>query len=337
MIAGAFVALVATLLMNYGSFLQKVALQRLPRLGAGNPVETAKAFFRSKTWLQGQGVQLGGALFDNAAVGLAALSVVQPITAAGVALLIVLAVVKLKEKASVTDWISIVLILVGIVLLGVSLTSITGGDASPNMLLTGFFLIVGLVASAGCLYIAFRNGFHRSSALLGVGVGVLIGLTAVIQKLAWRDIGARWGELKMVSIFYSRFFWIGIGLALLTLFLFQVALQRSEALVIVPLVTGLSNVVPIIVGLLAFHEALPEGSLLVTFRFVSMLLIILGAVLLSFHEERPEEHAVHQAAGAPTPDGEGVERGTNRPHEGAPALAPVAREWAAGPTLGADM
>lgn len=294
-IAGAFVALIATLLMNYGSFLQKVALGELPRLGSSHPVETARAFVRSRTWLKGQGIQLSGALFDNLAVGLAALSIVQPVTAAGVALLIVLAVVKLHEKASALDWVSISLILIGIVLLGISLTSVTAETRSPHMLLTGFFLMFGLLVSVGCLYIAFKNGDRRAGALLGVGVGILIGLTAVVQKLAWRDIGARWQELKVVSVFYSRFFWAGIALALLTLFLFQVALQRSRALVVVPLVTGLSNVVPILVGFLAFREQLPEGGVLVLFRIGGMVLILLGAVLLSLHKEPAEEETVRAA------------------------------------------
>lgn len=288
---GIIAASAAAILMNYGSFLMKLALRKLPRIGSEGPLATVRSFTGNRTWLTGQGAQLSGALFDNMAVALAPLSIVQPINAAGISVLVVLAITRLREKASPVDWLGIISIGVGVVLLGVSLFSTPGETRAHSPLLTWFFLILGFVVAGYSLLAAFRSSGERASALLGVGAGIIIGLTAVLQKLGWREAGDRWGEFKVAAIIYSWPFWVALGLAVLSLVLYQVALQRGRALVVVPLVAGMSNLIPIAAGFIAFREPLPTTGLMTAFRLVSMLLVVVGAVLLSLRPEGTEPQA----------------------------------------------
>jgi len=57
------------------------------------------------------------------------------------------------------------------------------------------------------------------------------------------------------------------------------------AIVVVPLVTGFSNLIPVVVGFLAFREPFPTGAVMASLRLGSILLIIGGATLLSLRGE----------------------------------------------------
>ena len=145
-------------------------------------------------------------------------------------------------------------------------------------------------ASLSSLIAAFVRKDERAASLLGIGVGLMVGLTAILTKLAWKDIGNRWDEFRVAGFIFSSYFWLAIVLTLISAILFQVALQRGLAIVVVPLVTGFSNLIPIVVGFLAFREPFPENPLMAAFRLASIFLIIGGAILLSLRKgENPQK------------------------------------------------
>jgi len=282
---GVLIAAVATILSNYGSFIMKKELSNLPRIGEANVIATVKAFVNSRPWMTGQGVQILGSGFHNIAIALAPLSVVQPVNAAGICLLVVLAVTKLGEKASVVDWIGIGTIVLGVLLLGVSLVNTPTKAAAYRPVVLWLFIILMFLVAGSTLIAAFRRKDERTSSFLGIGVGLLVGLTAILMKMTWADLGNKWNEFKLGGFVFSWYFWLAIILTVISMVLFQMALQRGKAIVVVPLVTGFSNLIPIFVGFLAFREKLPKGGVMVSFRLISILLIIGGAIILSFRRE----------------------------------------------------
>lgn len=282
---GAFLAVVATVLINYGAFLQKKELANLPRIGSQSWTSTVRAFASDMVWLKAQGIQMSGTLMHSVAVGIAPLSVVQPINAAGVCLLVILAVTRLDEKASPVDWAGIGSIIAGIILLGVTLIKTPGTTHAYRPVILWFFIILMLLVSLASLVAAFIRKDERASSFLGIGVGMLVGLTAILTKMAWVDLGNRWDEYRVAGLFYSSYFWLALIVTVVCLVLFQTALQRGSAIVVVPLVTGFSNLIPIVVGLIAFREPFPSGVVMVCLRLGSILLIIGGAVLLSLRKE----------------------------------------------------
>jgi len=282
---GAFLALIATILINYSNFLQKRELENLPRIGSTSAIKTLRAFLNCRPWLRAQGLQITGAWMHNIAVAFAPLSVVQPINASGICLLVVLAVSRLREKATFVDWLGIFSVISGVLMLGVTLFS-TGGKAEGyRPVILWFFIILMSLVSISSLVAAFSRKDERASSFLGIGVGMLVGLTAVLTKMAWKDIGNRWGEFRIAGFIYSSYFWLAIFITVICMVLFQTALQRGLAIVVVPLVTGFSNLIPIIVGLVAFAEPFPSGVLMISLRLASFFLIIGGAILLSMRKE----------------------------------------------------
>lgn len=282
---GALLALAGTVLINYSNYLQKRQLDHLPRIGKASVIETVRGFLACKPWLAAQGMQISGTWLHSLAVAFAPLSVVQPINASGICLLVFLAITRLKEKASVVDWAGIVSIVLGVLMLGVTLINTHAAPTAYRPIILWFFIILMTLVAFSTVIAAFARTDERASSFLGIGVGCLVGLTAIFTKMAWTDIGNRWGEFKVAGFVYSTFFWLALAITLVALVLFQTALQRGSAIVVVPLVTGFSNLIPIIVGFIAFREPFPQGTLMISLRLGSILLIIGGAVLLSLRKE----------------------------------------------------
>lgn len=282
---GVLLALAGTCLINFSNYLMKRELDSLPRIGSESTVRTIRAFLNCRPWLKAQGLQITGAWSHNIAVGLAPLSVVQPINASGICLLVILAVTRLKEKASAVDWIGIVSIISGVLLLGFTLVQTTEKVPAYRPVILWFFIVLMLGVSITSLVAAFTRQDDRTSSFVGIGVGMMVGLTAIFTKMAWTDIGNRWGEYRVAGFVYSSYFWMAIVLTLVAMVLFQTALQRGSAIVVVPLVTGFSNLIPIIVGFVAFREPFPKSTLMIALRLASILFIIGGAVLLSLRKD----------------------------------------------------
>lgn len=285
LVVGAVMAVCATVMINFGSFLQKKELANLPRIGVGSWTETVRAFAGDIAWLKGQGIQMAGAMTHNVAVGLAPLSVVQPINASGICLLVILAVTRLDEKASSVDWVGIGSIVAGVIMLGITLIKTPTVAHAYRPVILWFFIILMLLVSFSSLAAAFIRKDERASSLIGIGVGMMVGLTAILTKLTWVDLANRWAEYRIAGFLYSFYFWLAVVLTVISMVLFQTALQRGSAIVVVPLVTGFSNMIPIVVGLIAFREPFPSGVFMASLRLGSILLIIGGAILLSLRKE----------------------------------------------------
>jgi len=286
LIFGVLMAAVAAFCMNYGIFLSKREVDQLPMLGAHGTLKTIKAFVTSRPWLKAQGLQLLAGLLHVVAIGLAPLSIVEPIGAAGICFLVILSVIYLGERAQLSDWLGIAVILAGIVLLGITL--VRPSEAfSYRPIVTWFFIIVLGALAIRSFYIAFSRKGKDTSGFAGIGLGVLIGLNAVLIKLAWNDIGNLWHLYHLGSLWRSSYAVLAFVGSLSAQVFFQVTLQRGRALVIVPLVTGLSNMIPIMVGVLALKDPFPTQGKMIMLRLLAFLFIIGGAVLLGL--KRPDE------------------------------------------------
>jgi len=282
-------AVIATCMINYSGYMQKRELDKLPLIGSQKPWETVKTFFKCRPWLEAQFLQLGGTLIKGLALGLAPLSIIQPINTAGIALLAVLAITKLGEKPTTSDWVGIGTIIVGLLMLGRSLIGVETKAFSYNPLILWFFVLLFFTVAGVSLYNGIKRRDEQAPNLIAVASGVLIGLTAVIIKLGWNDFGARFWEHGFRHALLSPYLWLVILLPIVTLVLDQVAMQRGKAIVVVPITTGMSNLIPIIIGIVAMHEPLPTSGGMLFLRIGSFVFIIGGAIILSLRKETPKE------------------------------------------------
>ncbi|MDI6873663.1 MAG: hypothetical protein QME89_00925 [Actinomycetota bacterium] len=299
-------AMVATTMINYSGYMQKRELDKLPLIGSQKPLQTAKAFLSCRPWLEAQGLQFAGTFIKGIAVGLAPLSVVQPINTAGIAVLAVLAITKLGERPSISDWLGIGTIVVGLFMLGRSLIGVPSRAFSYNPVVLWFFVIFFFLVAGLSLFNGITKKGEQAPNLIAVASGVLVGITAVLIKLAWNDFGSRFWLHGFRHALASPFIWMVFFLPFVTLVLDQMAMQRGKAIVVVPITTGMSNLIPIIVGIVAMHEPMPSSAGMFLLRLGSFVFIIGGAVILSLRkgEETGVEPGGRKGRRLPRPAGE---------------------------------
>ncbi len=283
--AAVILALIATSCINYSGYMQKRELNNLPRIERKGFLKTLKAFLTCIPWLEAQGLQFLGTFVHAIAAGLAPLSVVQPINTSGVLLLALLAITKLGEKASTIDWAGIGSIILGLILLGLSLR---GGEHAPlrfNPYFLWFLIILLFFISGTSFFAAFKRKDERTPVMIAIGNGVLLGLNAVLVKLAVNDLALKFWNESLGKALSSPYIWMVLVISLVTLLLSQIALQRGKAIIVIPVIYGLSNLIPILIGLIALGEHFPTRGILILMRFGSILFILGGAVLLSLGKE----------------------------------------------------
>ena len=262
--AGFALALASTFALNWGWLMQHGAARTLPPLSARRPLQSLRALFTHRGWLLGFVTGLFGWAFYVVALTLAPLSLVQAISAGGLGLLALLAH-RRGEHVSGAHWTAVVLATVGLALLGASLAGgdVQGRVASLAAVVTWLVVSLGLAAVAGA-----AGAWVAAGAGLGLAAGTLYAAGDVATKAA--TFGGSW--LALVPVVLAAH---GVAFAVL-----QVGFQRGRAIATVGTSTLATNALPIIGGLVLFHEDLPGGALAAV-RLLAFACVVAAATLLT--------------------------------------------------------
>ncbi len=283
-------SVIASLLFNYAVFLNKKAVATLPEVGFHSSFSTVKAFLSNKLILAMIVLSLVGSGFYVVAIALAPISVVQPIVGSGVVLLAYLAIKNLGESPRKVDYFAIGMNVLGVVLLGASLAEGIPEKVkhSPETL----WILAAVIVGLAILIPAFARGSSagRLGASLGVTVGLLYGIGAVFSRLMLVDWTNRWSSQGLTVLFSSIFLLAWAASFFPAVVVLQAALQKGLAVVVVPVLAGISQLVPIFVGMVALNEPFPKNIALSVIRVLGFCLILTGSVTLS---RRAEEAAPH--------------------------------------------
>ena len=269
---GLALALVAALVLNFGFFVQHGATTSMPSLSPRRPFRSVRALVTSRHWMFGYATGLVGWGIYIAALSLAPLSLVQAVAAGGVGVLAFLAHrlgTPLEGRERLGAWIAVA----GLLLLGLSLTGHvpTASAADTSTLL--IVIVVG--AGAAGLLAGLMARSTRAAVALGCAAGLFFGVGDMATKGAVSGNG-----LLFVPIF--------AGCTALGFVTLQLAFQRGRVLETAGLSVLVNNMIPIVGGLLLFHEALPGGAAGVA-RVASFVAVVIGAVLLARAPEAPIE------------------------------------------------
>jgi drug/metabolite transporter (DMT)-like permease len=261
---GLVLALLSAGALNWGWVVQHAAAATMPPLSLRRPLRSLRLLFRDLSWLAGFLVGLAGWGLYIGALALAPLSLVQAVSAGGLPLLAVLA----RRRGAVLDrrrWTAVGLAVGGLLLLALSL--VHGSSASHHASWRAVALWVGVSA-------VLALGSAGSGALLagGAGLGVASGILYAAGDVATK--AAVGGTLWLV---FAAALLAAHGGAFACL---QLGFQRGDALATAGTATLLTNLVPIVAGLVLFGDALPGGALGVA-RVVSFAAVVAGAALLA--------------------------------------------------------
>jgi multidrug transporter EmrE-like cation transporter len=261
-------AVAASVSMSTGLYLMKREVDRVAARGAGRGPASWRVLARNPWWIAGVALQPVGYALYMVALASAPLSVVHVMLNGGIVLFVLLAVLRLGERAERFEWAGVALIVVALLLLGTSDPPIDPAHPLARRLPSFSLVVVALSALALVL-----DGSARRPVGLSVASGLMLGLGSVFAKTVTSapSLTAAMAGFRLPLTAAANV----VGFVLM-----QAALQAGRGVVVMPLFSGLSNLVPIVGGMVVFGESLPDHGPGVLSRPVAFALAIGGGVLL---------------------------------------------------------
>jgi drug/metabolite transporter (DMT)-like permease len=278
-------ALLATTAYNSGLILEKRALERLPAIDVRRALSLARIVLTAPQWLAGFSLMLCGLAFQVIVLTFEPVTVVQPVLACGVVVVILLSRLVLRENLGGGELGCVTVMAVSVILLALS----TGGGApGSGHNVSTFWLamtavpscLAGLIVAASALRAGSRK--HRAPVIgvsYGLGTGLLYGVAALAIK-AMSGILAHHHSLAgaATAVAASPYLYVMVGCSAAGLLLFQTALQRCRASIVVPVSNIAGSMYFMVTGTWLFHEHLPAEPAKLALRLVGIL--VAGSVLI---------------------------------------------------------
>lgn len=266
--AAIVLSLLSATALQWGYLAQHGAARELPALSLRAPIRSLRSLFSDLSWVAGFAVGILGWVFYVVALALAPLSLVQGVSAGGIAVLAALAH-RRGDPMTRFHWSAVGVATVGLGLLGASLA---GGTTNAHAT-KPIDVVVWLVVLAGAAALASSSGLKLAAgASLGVAAGLLYATGDIATKAG--TFGGAW-TLFFLAMLAAH------GLAFVAL---QFGFQRGGALATAGTATLLTNALPIGAGLFLYNEELPGGPL-GALRAVGFVLVVASAAALARAEE----------------------------------------------------
>jgi hypothetical protein len=242
---GLVAALGSALALNWGYWAQHGAAATMPPLSLRRPVASLLLLFAHRRWTVGFLVGIGGWVLYVAALKVAALSLVQSVSAGGIGVLALLAWRLGSTRPARRELVSLSVALTGLVVLAASLAHGAPSSSRASATAVGGWIGVSVVL-AGLVVLVGRRAL-RAGAGFGIAAGLLYASGDVATKVAVGG-GAR---LAFVAVLLACH-----GSAFVAL---QLGFQRGGVLATAGLASLFTNTVPIVAGIALFGEGLPGG------------------------------------------------------------------------------
>ena len=285
-------ALLATTAYNVGLVLEKRALGLMPALDIRRVPQVIASLLTSRAWLTGFALMLTGLACQTVVLTFEPVSVVQPVLASGVVLVLVLSRLMLRERLRGGETWCVAAIAVSVVLLALSATSTEASHyASPGWMAAVMVpsVVVGLLVAVGSLRARTRKrGAPVTGVWSGVGTGLLYGVAALaIKALSGILVSHQTAVAIAIGIVSSPYLYVLAGCLAVAMLLFQAALQACPASIVVPVSGVTGSVYFIIAGTWLFHEHLPASPGRLALRLTGIALAALVLVVLSRRAPEP--------------------------------------------------
>jgi drug/metabolite transporter (DMT)-like permease len=293
--AGISLALFTTSAYNTGLILEKRALGQMPALEVRRVVHVVGRLLASPAWLAGFALMLTGLACQVIVLTFEPVSVVQPVLASGVALVLVLSRFVLRERLGGAEAACVGVMAGSVVLLALSAGGTGSGDtghSSSAGLMAAVIVpsvLLGLAVAAAPL--RGHPGRHRAPATgicFGLGTGLLYGVASLATK-GLSDILAGHHTLAGLigGILTSPYLYVLGGCSAAALLLYQAALQACRASILIPVSSVASSVYFVLAGTWLFHEHVPSDPVKLGLRVAGIALAGVVLVVLSRREAAP--------------------------------------------------
>ena len=271
-----FLALLAAFVFGAGVVLQQRAAMEVPIEHAGRPSLLAR-LFRRPIWMLGLVADVAGFGLQAAALHRGSLVVVQPLITTSLLFTLIFAAVWYHESISLSEWVSVVLVLVG---LSVFLIVASPTETSSSLNVSGSTWVLCTAVVVLVVVLAVLGGLRASgparAGLLGLAAGVADAFMAVLAKAFAGSF-----DDGVASVFQS---WTPYALVvggLVALLLISTAYQAGHPTVSLPIITVTDPLVGSLIGISVFGEHLLVGGFRSPLIVLALLIMTAGLVALS--------------------------------------------------------
>lgn len=272
---GLIFAIASAIGTNIAFLCKHRGANRAPVVRFSRPLASASSLFRSPWWLAGFAVAAVAWGFHVAAMALAPLSMVQAVTAGGLALLALPATLFFGIRLGRREWAGLALSAFGLAWLAV--TAETSGAHSAYSFATLLAFEGGLVAIGAVLLHTGARGVasERSGVVLGVAAGILIGVGNVSTKALTGGVDAD-GLLALASPWSA----VTILAGVLAFFALARGLQIGPPIQVIALSSIAANVAAIAGGVLVFGDQVGADALGIIARSLAFAAVIAAAAII---------------------------------------------------------
>jgi hypothetical protein len=306
--AGIPLALLATTAYNVGLILEKRALGRMPALDMRRVPRVVAGLLSSRAWLAGFALMLAGLACQTFVLTFEPVSVVQPVLASGVALVLVLSRLVLRERLAGGEAWCVTAIAASVVLLALSASGTpaeAGHYASPGWMAAVMVpsIVVGVLVAGSSLRVRPRkHAAPVTGVCFGIGTGLLYGVAGLaIKALSGILVGHPTAASIAIGLVSSPYLYVLAGSLAVAMPLFQAALQACRASIVIPVSSVASSMYFVIAGTWLFHEHLPASPGRLGLRLAGIALAAL--VLITLSRQAPEQAPGRAGIDEMTPGG----------------------------------
>ncbi|UGS37811.1 hypothetical protein [Capillimicrobium parvum] len=262
---GLVIAIASAITLNWAYVQEHDAASGMPPLSLRHPVRSVSLLFSSRAWLKGLAGEVTGFALYVVALALAPLSLVQSMSAGGIAVLAYFSARSQGRSTTTREQVGVGVSLLGLVALGVSLAASTGDESHGTFAAVGAWLAISATVALLSVLASSRIGKGVGYAM---AAGILLASGDISVKTAFEG-GWHYVFLATAALGYS------VGTILL-----QIAYQHTRALTAAGIATLLTNALPIAAATTILGEDIPSGPLGAV-RVLSFVAVIGGAVLLA--------------------------------------------------------
>jgi len=301
--AGISLALLATAAYNVGLIQEKRALGQMAALDVRRVPHLIASLLADPAWLAGFALMLLGLACQTIVLTFEPVSVVQPVLASGVALVLVLSRLVLRERLGPVEFRCVAAMAVCVILLAASAGGKgtgAGHHASPGWMAVVAIpsAVIGLLVAASPLRSQSRG--HRAPAAIcfGVGTGLLYGVAALaIKGLSGILVHSHGAASVVAGVLSSPYLYVFAGSSAAAMLLYQVGLQSCRASILVPVSTVTGSAYFLIAGTWLFHEHLPADPAKLVLRLAAIA--VAGFVIITLARQAPDSGEARSPAAVP--------------------------------------
>jgi drug/metabolite transporter (DMT)-like permease len=274
---GLLIGLLASVMLAAGLAIMKSRGETLPAAEGTGVLRAIVRWIRDSVWLTGLIIETAGYLVYFAALTEAPVSLVAVMMQGGIVVFVLVAIVFLHERANRAEAAGIVGIILAMMLLALSLR----GPPKQGQLNQFALALLSIFMLIGTAILCSANRLHRNGAAPAIASGVAFGLSTLYTKALADIFMAHSGYTIAVGIAASPWLYLMIGSNIGGLVLLQNSFHWARGIIAMPLSSAISNMVPIVGGIIAFDEHLPPDSASAALRIAAFTLTIAASVLVA--------------------------------------------------------